>query len=61
MCIRDRGRGGSGGCISVKIRRREDIIFAEVEDDGVGMEPARLEEVRRKLAEPPGGLSLIHI
>ena len=49
------GRGGSGGCISVKIRRREDIIFAEVEDDGVGMEPARLEEVRRKLAEPPGG------
>ena len=39
----------------MKIRRREDIIFAEVEDDGVGMEPARLEEVRRKLAEPPGG------
>ena len=45
---------GGGGCISVKIRRRErDIIFAEVEDDGVGMEPDRLEEVR----EEAGGAS----
>ncbi len=44
-----------GGCISVIGREKEDAVEIVVKDNGIGMTPERLEEVRKGLeAEAPG-------
>ncbi|OWR30088.1 histidine kinase [Saccharibacillus sp. O23] len=40
------------GRIDIRIQVEEETLLLEVGDDGAGMEPERLEELRRKLANP---------
>lgn len=43
----------SGGTVRVRIWPEGEILYIRVEDDGVGMSPAALEELRQNLLNPP--------
>ncbi len=38
-------------CVEIRIEREEDVLLVEVEDNGCGMDAARLEEVRCALTD----------
>lgn len=46
--LRDAGRGGN---INIHAYEDETYLYIEVKDDGIGMLPTRLEEVKRKMGE----------
>lgn len=44
------GMEESGNCVEIAISMRDDSIFITVEDNGRGIEPALLEDIKRRLA-----------
>jgi len=46
-----KARRGPGN-ITIKLRAEQDALLLQVADDGAGMKPERLEELKRKLANP---------
>jgi len=48
------------GTVTVKVYREDERITFEVEDDGIGMSPEQLQELRSLLGEPPAFSELGH-
>lgn len=47
-----------GGCIYIRISRREEALYIEVEDTGIGMQPERLKEIQDAIRDRGSGLGI---